>query len=154
MACIMFCLRYQAQEVRPRLPDVLILPVCHELTYRTSNIGERMMPGVEYDLLVHLMAVHIASKRVVKGKRIVNFVPSVVAKGRQLSCSRSLEEASAASGGLRIDQEFMDSLIGRITCQAASVVRSLLGDGSGSHQVLPARHDRNCESREGHNQSQ
>ncbi len=75
----------------PWLPDCLALPVCHKLTHWVSDIGERMMPGIEHHCLVHLVAMHVSCKGVIESKGIVDLVPALLTESRKMLGSRSLE---------------------------------------------------------------
>jgi hypothetical protein len=91
VAFILFRFSKQSHQVSPWLINSLDLPVCHKLTHRICNVDERMMPGVKYYVLIYLLSAHIPPKRVVKGQRIVNLVPTVLAEGREVLCACGLK---------------------------------------------------------------
>ncbi|TWF76899.1 hypothetical protein FHX44_112797 [Pseudonocardia hierapolitana] len=73
----------------PWLLDCLLLSVRHKRTHWVSDIGERMVPGIEYYCLVHLVAMHVACKCIVEGKGIVDLIPAILTESGELLSSRS-----------------------------------------------------------------
>jgi hypothetical protein len=104
-----------------------------------------MVPGVEDHRGVDVTAADVPGQRVVEGERVVDLVPADLAQSGKALSRRRLEETSSARGGLRVDQQLVDALVGRGAGQLARVRRGVLRDLAGGFQVLAGRDDRDGE---------
>ena len=100
-------------EVRPGLVDAVRLAVGHERPHRFSDVDEWVMPGSQDQVLVNVASRKVAAQGVVKGERVVDLVPSVLAKPGKVVVGVGFEEHPASGCRFGVDEHLVEALVGR-----------------------------------------